>query len=175
MAVEDTVRFSQEEVYDTSNFVDFIARRLMDLAERQGTNISMILLDWENCFDNVDQCRLVETLSRFSSHEIIITAIRNIYREAKFRVARGENKSGFHEQNSRIRPGCPLSPYLFRVIMTAIFHDIKSVLNTTQKEHIPGLHYAEILYADDILISGTHTHSINKLLHQIQKNHKHTT
>ena len=45
--------------------------------------------------------------------------------------------------------------------MTAIFHDIKSVLNTPkQKEPIPGLPYAEILYADDTLIFGTHTHSI---------------
>ena len=59
----------------------------------------MVLLDWENCFDKkIDQCSLVETLSRFSIHESIIRTKRNIYQEAKLRVVRGD-KSGFAEQN----------------------------------------------------------------------------
>ena len=60
--------------------------------------------------------------------------------------------------------------YLFCIIMTPIFHAIKSVLNTPkQKEPVRGLHYAGILYADDTLMFGTHTHSIIKLLQQIQQ------
>lgn len=65
--------------------------------------------------------------------------------------------------------GCPLSPYLFGMIMTAIFQDIKAKINTPkQVEPIPGIHFSEILYADDTLIFGTHTHTINKLIHAIQ-------
>ena len=53
--------------------------------------------------------------------------------------------------------------------MTTIFTDIKSRLNTPkQLQPINGIHYAEVLYADDTLLFGTHTHTINKLLHQIQ-------
>ena len=53
--------------------------------------------------------------------------------------------------------------------MTAIFSDIKAFRNTPkQQEPIPGMHYAETLYADDTLLFGTHTHTINKLLHQVQ-------
>ena len=33
----------------------FLTRRLMDLAERQGTNMSLVLLDWEKAFDKIDQ------------------------------------------------------------------------------------------------------------------------
>ena len=54
--------------------------------------------------------------------------------------------------------------------MTALFQDIKSILNTPkQKEPIPGIHFAESLYADDTMIFGTHTHTINKLLQAIQE------
>ena len=54
--------------------------------------------------------------------------------------------------------------------MTALFQDIKSILNTPkQKDPIPGIHFAEILYADDTMIFGTHTHTINKLLQAIQE------
>ena len=46
----------------------------------------------------------------------------------------------------------------------------RGVLNSPkQKEPIKGIRFSEILYADDTLIFGTHTHSINKLLHAIQK------
>ena len=161
MAVENTLRFSQKEVHSASNLC---SKKTSGLGRATGDEHAST------------QCRLVETLNRSSIHENIIRAMKNIYREAKFRVVRGENKSDFHEQNSGIRQGCPLSPYLFCIIMTAIFHDIKSVLNTPkQKEPIPRLHYAEILYADDTLIFGTHTHSINKLLHQIQQESQNTT
>ena len=53
--------------------------------------------------------------------------------------------------------------------MTTIFTHIKSRLNTPkQLQQMNGIHCAEVLYADDTLLFGTHTHTINKLLHQIQ-------
>ena len=55
------------------------------------------------------------------------------------------------------------------MLLSAIFQDIECELNTTkQKEPIQGLQHAEVMYADDTLIFGTHTHTINKLLHLIQ-------
>ena len=147
----------------------FIARRLMDMAERQGTNLTLVLLDWEKAFDKVDQDKLVEVLARLCIPQRIICLIQNIYEQAKFRVVKGNVRSDYQIQNSGIRQGCPLSPYLFGVLMTAIFQDIKTVLNTPkQLQPIPGINYAEVLYADDTLLFGTHTHTINKLLRQIQ-------
>ena len=147
----------------------FLARRLMDLAERQGTNMTLILLDWEKAFDKIDQNMLLQVLQRLALPQNIIAVVQNIYKEAKFRVVRGEQNSTFRTQDSGIRQGCPLSPYLFGIVMTAIFQDIRSSLNTPkQKEPIQGIHFAEVLYADDTLLFGTHTHTINKLLHEVQ-------
>ena len=57
--------------------------------------------------------------------------------------------------------------------MSALFQDIKSTLNAPkQHEPLKGLKFAEVLYADDTLLFGTHTHSMNKLLHAIQRESK---
>ena len=141
----------------------------MDIAERQGTNLTLTLLDWEKAFDKVDQSKLVKVLQRLCIPERMVNLIRNIYRYAQFRVVQGEHSSAFHRQESGIRQGCPLSPYLFGIIMTAIFQDIKTELNTPkQLQPIHGINYAEVLYADDTLLFGTHTQTINKLLRQVQ-------
>ena len=77
--------------------------------------------------------------------------------------------SEYKSQEYGIRQGCPLSPFLFTLLMSAMFKDIKTKLNTPrQREQLPGIEFAEILYADDTLLFGTRTHTINKLLHAIQ-------
>lgn len=143
----------------------FLARRLIDLAERQGTNLTLVLLDWEKAFD---QYKLIQVLKRLGVPQNIVNTIQNIYKEAKFRVVRGDIYLSFRTQDSGIRQGCPLSPYLFSII--TIFTDIRHTLNTSkQLEPIPGIHFAEVLYADDTLLFGTHTQTVNKLLQAVQQ------
>ena len=60
----------------------FIARRLLDISERQGTNLTLVLLDWKQAFDKIDQLKLVEVLRRLNIPDVIIKAIENIDREA---------------------------------------------------------------------------------------------
>ena len=118
-------------------------------------------LDWEKAFNKVHQRKTVEVLRRLNVPETMTQIIQNIYQNAQFRVVKGENKSEYYRQNS----GCPLSPYLFTIVMSANFQDIKHRLNTPrQKEPIPGITFAEILYADDTFLFDT----LNRLLHQIQ-------
>ena len=100
----------------------------------------------------------------------MLRLVSMMYRNPKFRITAAGTSSNYKTQNSGIRQGCPLSPYLFVLLMSALFSDIKTKLNTPkQKEPIRGIRFAEVLYADDTLLFGTHTHTINKLLHEIQR------
>ena len=92
-----------------------------------------------------------------------------MYQGPQFRIKIDSQCSEYKSPESRIRQGCPLSPFLFTLLMSAMFKDIKTKLNTPKKrERLPGRELAEILYSDDTLRFGTHTHTINKLLHAIQ-------
>ena len=100
----------------------------------------------------------------------MLKLIQHIYSNPKFRVSAEGRQSESMIQNSGIRQGCPLSPYLFVLLMSAMFTDIKSRLNTPkQQEPIRGIKYTEILYADDTLIFGNYTKHINMLLAEIQR------
>ena len=151
----------------------FIARRLLDLAESQKSNMSVILLDWEKAFDKIDHDRLLEALQRLGIQGNMLKLISMIYQTPKFKVVAGEEESDYKRQRSGIRQGCPLSPYLFVLVMAVIFQDIKLKLTTPkQKQPIPGINFAEIMYADDTLVFGTNTNCINILLREVQEQSK---
>ena len=147
----------------------FIARRLTDISERTGTNLTITLLDWKMAFDKVDRQKLLQVLRRLQVPPRMLQAITHIYDNPQFRVSAGHTESEYLVQRSGIRQGCPLSPYLFVLLMAAMFSDIKARLNTPkQREPIEGIQYSEVLYADDTLIFGNYTYHINLLLKEIQ-------
>ena len=76
--------------------------------------------------------------------DTIIHIITNLYTKPQFYVNIQKQDSDYHEQTAGIRQGCPLSPYLFVMVMSALWHDIHIALPST-KAH-------ELLYADDTLL-----------------------
>ena len=51
--------------------------------------------------------------------------LRTFYKDPKFRIKTPAGKSEDKRQNTGIRQGCPLSPYLFVIFMTVLFHDVE--------------------------------------------------
>ena len=152
----------------------FIARRLMDIAERAGTNLTLVLLDWKVAFDKVNHTKLLQVLRRLRVPPRLFQAILHIYicicANPQFRVSTGSTHSSSLTQNAGIRQGCPLSPYLFILLMSAIFSDIKERMSTPKhREPIPGVQNSQVLYADDTLVFRTYMKHINILIREIQQ------
>ena len=79
--------------------------------------------------------------------------------------------SSIFRQATGIRQGCTLSPYLFLILMTAIFHDVREdpALDEELFEHRPPNHdFDEVLYADDTIIFSTCSKTLQKYLHVIE-------
>ena len=132
----------------------------------------LILIDWEKAFDKVSQKGLFSALERMSINPKLISMIRELYKNPRYKVEMDGYTSNWHTQESGIRQGCPLSPYLFLIIMTVFFHDIHQdeALETELKENrIIGTLFDELLYADDTIIYSKDSKTVEKLLHKIEE------
>lgn len=80
------------------------------------------------------------------------------------------DESEFRRQKGGIRQGCPLSPYLFILVMHAIFHDTKSLreLERRLKQYrVVGSNADELLYADDTLIFSQNPNMYSEYLRNL--------
>ena len=75
-----------------------------------------------------------------------------MYDKATFCVEMDNSTSEWKKQVTGIRQGCPLSPYMFITVMTAMFHDIHQEDKIKMKKHrVVGTEEDEVLYADDTI------------------------
>ena len=142
----------------------------MDKGESRQSKTILVLLDWEKAFDKVRHDKLIEALERMGLPPKITTIIKNCYKKASFYTSMDGKSSGWKKQSTGIRQGCPLSPYLFIVLMTVMFHDIHE--NDKQKmtrQRIKGTQADEVIYADDTICIGQSERAINRLLKTIEE------
>ena len=132
----------------------FLARRLIERAwESKDGKLIFLALDWAKAFDSIAPDALLTALKRFGVTSQMLSVIGAIYSNREFRVQDAGNTSGRHQQHYGICQGCPLSPFLFVMVMTVLMHHAKQMLqsNPAYAEHSqPNIE--ELLYADDTLL-----------------------
>ena len=147
----------------------FLTRRMQDIAEQQGSNLIITFLDWKQAFDKVQHDKLYIALNRLGIHDHLIQVIKNCYRNPCFFVEDEFSKSLPKRQRSGIRQGCPLSPYLFVLVMSVIDNDVNYHLDRrTLGTRKPGISFDRIYYADDTVLLATNTYSANRILWAVE-------
>ena len=104
----------------------------------------------------------------------MIANIEALHKDPKFKVECQDSESNYMSQEAGIRQGCPLSPYLFLLVMTVMFADIHNGKRATLLHgFIDGIDFSEILYADDTVIVMKRIRETNILLHDIENESRH--
>ena len=132
----------------------------------------MYTLDWAKAFDKITHPQLLEALRRLQLPLQFIDTISAFYADPQFCVSLDGHTSTWHSQETGIRQGCPLSPYLFIVCMTVMFHDVEVAYMATHPVQ-PRMWSAltpfwEMAYADDTVLLAREIGTLQRFLHIIE-------
>ena len=106
----------------------FILRRTQETQEEAALECQVPLFDWEKAFDKVLQDRMAKAIKRLGVPHKIINMINAIYKEPNYTIVDKDTTTDPRIQREGIRQGCPLSPYSFFMLMTAIMYDVEKGL-----------------------------------------------
>ena len=83
-------------------------------------------------------------MGRIRIPEELLTPIRRIYEEPTFCVQMEGQTSSWYRQQMGIRQGCPLSPYLFVIVLTVVFWDIHMTLREPEEGNTTGAIFQDV-------------------------------
>ena len=89
-----------------------IIRRALEKAEREGSELHCLALDWKMAFDRLKQGQIRKALEKHSVPEDLIVAIESLYGSPAFWTEIDKVRSSTHPQKRGIRQGCTLSRLL---------------------------------------------------------------
>ena len=128
----------------------FIAKRLIEaVLATKGGKISILMLDWAKAFDRISQSAMLSALARFGIPHCYIEAISEIYSDRTFQIKDGGGLSSTRGQARGIAQGCPLSPYLFIIMLSVILED------ADVKSQDAAAEVVDTTYADDTMLASS--------------------
>jgi len=146
-----------------------LIRRVIEYGESTNNRLHLLLLDWEKAFDKVDREEMFNAMERMEVDAKLVSLVRTLYKNTKFKVEIDGRASDWQTQHTGIRQGCPLSPYLFLIVMTTMFYDVHQETDTyLSNQRVPGADFDEVTYADDTICISTETKAMNKFLEAIE-------
>ena len=116
---------------------------------------------------------MVRAIRRLGIPEKIINVIKAIYLAPNYIITEKDVTTTPRIQKTGIRQGCPLSPYLFIMLMTVIMHDVATSLTEQGLEtaHRDRLHKqinGKLFYADDTIIVAKTAESVEIVMCKIE-------
>ena len=148
----------------------FLARRILEEnLELKDGRVVYLALDWARAFDSISPDALAKALARFGLPVFYIDMVNAIYSNRRFFVSDAGIKSDWHEQAAGISQGCPLSPFLFILLMTVLLADAKAAACASKSYHLPEHFPSELVYADDTIIRAAEEASAHTYMLAIEK------
>lgn len=131
----------------------FTMRRVCEERWRKGLPTFILSIDLRKAFDMVNTHRLGIILHSLSVPSFLIDRIVVSILHERTSIQFGGQRTGIHERTKGVKQGCPISPYLFVVVLDYVMQRVScrtGIDLNLQTFQVPFL----LAYADDILIVG---------------------
>lgn len=131
-----------------------------------GEDVVVMALDIQKAFDNISLKELNVLLERKGVPPAIIRRVINCLIEERAVIAWKGQKSASTLRKKGVKQGCPLSPFIFNILMEAVLLKVearlggKFQLNQTGRLKFPVV----LVYADDILIISRRTKELDQFI-----------
>ena len=139
----------------TEDALYIVRRRIEQAWASRGGRTFLLALDWRKAFDSISPARLMHALKRFGLNESMLNAVAEIYTDRSFHVRDEGNISSERPQLAGISQGCPLSPFLFGMLMTVLLRDARGKLSESAQAAFATGDLEDVLFADDTLLIST--------------------
>ena len=138
-----------------SHMLLIMARTFIDKAHAIKNNkLAFLALDLAKAFDSIMPGPVLAALERFGLPADFLAMINAIYDSRTFFVSDSGQDSTTKSQSAGISQGCPLSPFLFVIVMSVIITDVRAALRDSVNDI--NSEVTKVLYADDTLIVDEH-------------------
>ena len=149
----------------------FILRRAQDYSLKTGRALHFLLLDWKMAFDKVNHQPIYIALEPPGVHRHCIDIIEDLYTDQTFQVQAFQGQTTQAKPHTGIRQGCPLSPYLFIMVMIVLFNDVDERLlrqDTPTNTWSVGKPVYDLKYADVTLLMAVTKPQAEEILRTVQ-------
>ena len=135
----------------------------------RNAKLHMLAIDWRKAFDSINPAALLDALRRFGLPAHVLQVIGSIYTGRNFYVKDSGVTSERRCQNSGICQGCPLSPFLFIIVMSLLMGDARKLLGPLAQQAIKKGSLWDLLYADDTIVIGESADLVAEYSQAIEK------
>ncbi|PKU67582.1 putative mitochondrial protein [Dendrobium catenatum] len=125
---------------------------LSSASRRGGTNMLCAKLDIRKAFDSVSREFVLARLAQKGFSPLFVNWIKMCISDIHFSIVLNGALEGYFTSTAGLRQGCPLSPYLFSIVMDAFSNLLKDrgFIDITADN----FHLTHLLYTDDVLVFG---------------------
>ena len=133
--------------------------------------LNSFFLDWKQAFDSLDHAAMLAALKTFGLSSDLVDIISSLCTDPTFSVQGRADHTVTGKVSSGTRQGCPLSPYLFIIVLSVIFEDLDQVL---LEKGIPTNTWSEgnpiydLEYADDTVLISLTTPQLQNFLQELE-------
>ena len=114
---------------------------------------------------------MLAALTRFGLSARALAIIKSLYQDPTFHTLSQQGDQASGRVGSGIRQGCPLSPYLFIMVLTVLLEDVDAALlskGVATNTWSVGRPTHDLEYADDTLLISLTTTQMESLLHELE-------